>query len=279
MSYSERRKADRLETRIEASVKGRESEDKFWKEEIQVVTVSKIGAGFYLRRKVDTGRLVALNIELPHHLRQYDEDKKRYRVWGLVQHSNYNETKDSFHTGIAFIGKNAPSTYIDQPTKTYRVVGLDADGFWNVGETKEPFVTRRYHRFSEAIPVKISIESDSDKRIKMDWDAVTENVSAGGASIFSNLEVEVGDAVKFTTQKPEYESIAVVRNIQQRENGRQTIHIQFTEPDFPVLGDTFTDVTKSLQKAGEEFEQKTDTEPQAPALPDQPPMPDIISNL
>ena len=234
MSFRERRTANRIETKLIAFVKGRESTNEFWKEETKVITVSKIGAGFYLRQKVPVGRLVLLDANLSENLRQYDRHQDTYRVWGLVQHASYSKSKDAYHVGIAFIGRDAPSSYLEDPGKTYRVVGLSSDGFWSVGETQEPFVKRQYHRFTTAIPVKVYLEQEGVERIKMDWDAVTENVSAGGASIYSSLEVNVSDPVRIVFEEPQFESIAIVVNRQFREQDKQTIHVEFVEPNFPV---------------------------------------------
>ena len=196
--FRERRKENRSSSGLSAVVKGRESKADFWKESTDLVTVSRIGASFELQRACQVGRILSILANMPANLRCYDEDKKQYRVWGLVQHcSPVYENPDLFLVGVAFIGKYAPKTYLEDPLRTYRVVGMDEEGFWNVGETKEPFVSRAYHRFKYAAGVKLGNLKTEGEANSIDFDAVTEDVGSGGASVFTSLDVETGDAVRF----------------------------------------------------------------------------------
>ena len=70
--------------------------------------MSRSGAGFYLDRKCEVGRLISLTMPMPKHLRCYDFEKELYRVWGLVQHCSpaTGGADSAFHVGVAFAGKN-----------------------------------------------------------------------------------------------------------------------------------------------------------------------------
>jgi len=229
----DRRSSRRNEVSLEAIVKGRESEADFWKENTEIVTVSRLGASFNLSRECGVGRIVSLIVKMPKELRCYDHDKNLYRVWGLVQHCSPLNEDSEHEIGIAFIGKFAPEGYLKDPLKTYRIVGMDEDGFWNVGETKAPFVSRAHYRFPSALPVRVAALDEDNEEAQVDTDAVTENISEGGASIFSRLEVETGDAVKFKCEENGFQSLAVVRNRQMRENDKTTIHLEFSRL-FPI---------------------------------------------
>jgi len=229
----ERRSSRRDEVSLDAVVKGRESAAEFWNEETRIVTVSRLGASFNLSRECSVGRILSMIFKMPREFRCYDHNKKLYRVWGLVQHCSALTDENDYQIGIAFIGKFAPQSYLKDPLKTYRIVGMDDDGFWNVGETKAPFVSRAYHRFPSALGVRLAKIDDENEESEVDHDAVTENISAGGASVYSSLEVETGDPVSFKCELNGWQSLAVVRNRQTREGDRTTIHLEFSRL-FPV---------------------------------------------
>ena len=231
----DRRRLSRNYVALPAVVKGRESKDDFWKEKTEIVTVSRLGASFNLDHECKVGRILSLIVKMPENLRCYDQDKNLYRVWGLVQHCSPISQASQFLVGIAFIGKFAPKSYLDDPLRTYRIVGMDEDGFWNVGATKAPFVSRAHHRFPCALGVKIAVVDVDGTESQIDFDAVTENISAGGASVFSNLRVETGDAVNFRCESNGFTSLAVVRNRQKREGDRVTIHVEFSGDEFPIM--------------------------------------------
>ncbi len=232
----DRRVAIRSTLSTSAVVKGRESTEVFWKEETEIINVSRVGGSFNLTRECPAGRLVSIMMKMPKHLRGYDRDKKLYRVWGLVQHCRpiSGDDFEGYQIGVAFVGKHAPKSYIDDPLKSYRVSGMDQDGFWSIGETKTPFVSRAYHRFTITLEAKTALLDSDENEIAVDEEAVTENVGAGGASVFSNLEANIGDAVKFTCPEYDFSSLCVVRNRQRWEEGRTTLHLEFAQSDFPV---------------------------------------------
>ena len=111
---------------LNAVVKGKNEDGESWKEVADVVTFSATGAGFYMPTESKPGTLISLMLPLPTEMRCYDHDKEFYRVWGLVQHcqpvASEEDGPESFHVGVAFIGKNAPSSYHDDPPRTIGLV-------------------------------------------------------------------------------------------------------------------------------------------------------------
>lgn len=232
----ERRSSARSSATSSVVVKGRESADIFWKEETEIVNVSRLGANFNLKRECPAGRIVSLVMNMPAHLRCYDLDKKLYLVWGLVQYCAPISTDDftGFQVGVAFVGKDAPQSYLENPLKSYRVSGMDSDGFWNIGEAKTPFVTRAHHRFQASLDARISvIDADGEEGL-IDDQAKTENVGAGGTAVFSSLELNSGDRVRFSCENPEFSTVCVVRNRQIREGEGAILHLEFSESNFPT---------------------------------------------
>ena len=218
-----------------AVVKVRESNDDSWKETADIVSVSSTGAGFYMDKACQVGRLVALVVPLEPHLRCYDHQKELYAVFGLVQHCQMISTGDTpgYHIGVAFIGKHAPKSYKEDPTQSYRICGMDENGLWRVQESAKDFKPRKDPRFYEAIDHYLAVV-DAQKAPLKGERTTTQNISRSGAAVVSSLDVNVGDRVKFISEKYDFSGLAVVCNRQECKDGRGRLHLQFVENTFPV---------------------------------------------
>ena len=235
MSQVEARISERATTFLSATVKFKENKDDFWKETTQTISISRNGAGFFLQRRCQVGQLLSLIIPLPRHLRCYDDDKELYRIWGLVQHCNQVITDEaaSYHVGVAFIGKNAPSGYKENPAQSYKIYGMDDDGLWKIAPTAKPFVNRKNPRFWTSLDVTLELldaEGDDFTREK----TITENISVCGAAVYSNLDIEVDDCLHFTSREHDFSGLAVVRYKQKEEDERPKVHLEFVNAKFPV---------------------------------------------
>ncbi len=221
-------------------VKVKESNDIFWKEVADIASVSASGAGFYLQRECRVGHLVSLMLPLPAHQRSYDHDKEFYRVWGLVQHCHEitGEEVSGYHVGVAFIGKNPPDSYLEDPCQSYRICGMNEDGLWQVLESSSPFKTRKDMRFWKSIDLYLAL-IDSRKAALLGERTVTENISQSGALVISTLDVNVGDRVKFISEAYDFSGLAVVCNRQIGEDLRVRLHLQFVENKFPIESISF----------------------------------------
>lgn len=235
-SDKEKRSLERNHTSISVVVKGRDSIDTFWEEESKTINVSRLGANFNLIKECPPGQILFLMLKMPKNFRCYDWDKKLYPVWAVVQYCTpITRTGEiGFHIGVAFVGKDAPQSYQEDPKRTYKLVGMAEDGFWNLEESKIPYVYRVHPRFPYSIKVRVAIIDSEGNEIEVDENAVTNDISVGGAAVFSNLEVEVGDCVKFISEDYDFSSISLVRNRQKREGHEMMLHLSFSESKFPV---------------------------------------------
>lgn len=220
---------------LNAVVKGKDDDGESWKEVADVVAFSATGAGFYMARECSAGRLVSLMLPLPANMRCYDHDKEFYRVWGLVQHcqKSVGDEGESYHIGVAFIGKNAPTTYHDEPAQNYRICGMNGDGLWKVEPAKSEFKARRDVRYWQSIDCYVALV-DKNKQSLMGARSSTENISKSGASVFTDLDVNIGDRVKFISEQYDFSGLAVVCNRQAGSDGRMRLHLQFVKAKFPV---------------------------------------------
>jgi len=235
VAKTENRRSERVSLAISAVVRVKESRDSFSKETTELISISRTGAGFYLKRQCEVGRLVSLMMPLPKHFRCYDHENELYRVWGLVQHcSRVSGANDSeFHVGVAFVGKNPPPSYTESPLHSYRIAGMNEDGTWRIVEAKTSFVVRRHPRYWLALEVLLTAH-DAEMNLISDETAKTENISLSGAAVFSGLKVDVGDSVNFNSIEHNFSAQAIVRNRQTSEADLPRLHLQFINADFPI---------------------------------------------
>jgi len=242
------RKNSRADTlpELTAVIKGKNALFNPWSETAVVTSLSSSGAGLFVPVPCVAGRLVSLIVAMPAHLRKYDQDKRLYRVWGLVQYC-YESGGDAngYHIGVALTGKNAPESYLNRPMQSYRVSGMDRNGLWKVEELETSFRQRSSVRYWNSIEASI-FQLDDDLHSIASEKTVTENISETGASVYSDLRVSVGDRIKFQTSSPPFSSLSVVRQRRIGIDDRTRIHIEFVENPFPIL-----EIEAPIEEGGE----------------------------
>lgn len=228
-------KADVAPVALSAVIKGKDTPDTTWKEVADVASVSVTGAGFYIQRECKVGTIVALMMELAPHLRCYDHEKDLYRILGLVQHCQPLSGEDAvgYHVGVAFIGKNAPESYRENPDQSYKICGMNDLGLWKITEARSVFKARRHVRYWQNVDPYLALV-DAQRDSMAGERATTENVSKNGAAVVSTLDVNVGDRVKFICEKFDFSGLAVICNRNTGNDGRHRLHLQFVENSFPV---------------------------------------------
>src|SRR5687768_18264985 len=116
---------ERLELTLPVRVRCRETPEIEWTEVTRLVDVSPFGACFTLKHPIEKGRLVHMTIPMPRQLRVFDHVEDQYRVWALVRYLRSLPapagTASGFEVGVAFVGKRAPKSYENDPTKRYEI--------------------------------------------------------------------------------------------------------------------------------------------------------------
>ena len=235
LSKVENRRNDRISLSLLAIVKGKPSRDEFWKETTDLISISRSGAGFYIKKECPVGQLLSLIMPMPRHLRCYDRDKELYRVWGLVQHCSLvsGDGNSGYHVGVAFVGKQSPASFMENPLQSYRISGMNEDGTWKIVEAQTTFVVRRHPRFWMSLDVSLSA-LDENESIIADESATTDNISISGAAVFSTLNVNVGDSVKLNCKKHDFSALSIVRNRQTSDFELPKLHLEFIDAEFPM---------------------------------------------
>jgi len=231
------RQCERVVLSFPIRVEAQNLQNKIWREIAHLESVSNIGAGFYLSRPFEVGQLLCLTMPLEKNLRRYDHDKDQYSVWGIVRHC-HRTLKNEFsvyHLGVAFIGQTPPSGYRSNPLTIYTLSKIKEDGFWEISEDSQPSSTRHQPRYILPIDVYIAV-CDADENIIAHEKTVTENISEGGASVFSALRLNIGDTVKVIKQHGNFSADAIVRNRRVGEDNLPRLHLEFVNVRFPLEG-------------------------------------------
>lgn len=219
---------------MHAVVKVKDKSGKTWKEVGEVISVSLTGAGFYMKRECKPGRLALVAIPVDPEMRSYDKEKELYRVWGLIQHCHKITTEDcGYHVGVAFIGREAPGSYREDPMQSYRICGMDQNGFWKVQAAEKEFTPRRDARFHAAVDHYLAVVDAGKTSVKGER-TITENISKNGAGVITNLDLHVGDRVKFISEQYDFSGLAVVCDRRTGVDGKTRLSLQFVGSPFPV---------------------------------------------
>lgn len=230
-----------LPSRIEVKV----DQNVSWNEITRLSDISAFGAGFNLKRPIKRGRLLFMTVPMPRQLRCYDYMEPQYKVWGLVRRcimANNMTDGETYAHGVAFIGKNPPVTYLDNPSKLYEITHREDQGLWHIteapaipDESSLPKDLRRHSRLF--IPESLLLEvMDENGVVTESETTVTENISLGGAAIFTTLNVDAGSFIRVTSERHNVSMISVVRGKRVGPDGIPRIHIEFVDRFFPLEG-------------------------------------------
>jgi hypothetical protein len=231
------RHAERIVISLPIRVEGHNIQNTGWREITHLEGVSRTGAGFYLSRPIEPGQLLCLTMPVESHLRLYDHDKEQYTVWAIVRHCHRTlKTKSSvYHVGVAFIGPEPPASYRQNPLTIFHLDEVGEGGFWLVNETRQPIQNRRHARYPIPIEIFVAVY-DADENIVAHEKTVTENISESGASVFSGLQLNIGDTVKVIKQHGSFSAQAVVRNRRIGKDNLPRLHLEFVNVRFPLDG-------------------------------------------
>lgn len=239
------RRIQRFSLALPSRVEVRVDEKNSWSEVTRLQDVSGFGAGFILNRPVKRGRLVLLSSPMPRQLRCYDYLEPQYRVWGLVRRClglGDNPATRTYAIGIAFVGKHPPAGYAENPAMLYDLATREDGGLWQVAEAAAnpdesdlPVHLRRHSRFS--IPEALLLELlDENGDVAASEVSVTENLSLGGAAVFTSFNVDVGSFLRVRSDRHGVTIISIVRGKRVGADSIVRLHLEFIDHLFPLEG-------------------------------------------
>lgn len=236
-----KRVRERLELKLPVRVNCRETRELEWTEITRLLDVTPFGAGFTLKRPIEKGRLVYMTIPMPRQLRVFDHVEDQYRVWALVRHVKPITPEGGkgllFEVGVAFIGKRAPRSYEEDPSKRYEIAGSSPENL-SVAEDFVPTEmasSDKRIQTRHSIPVDMFIETFNEKgEVEMSEHTVTENISQTGAAIYTTLSLPVGRFLRLTSEQFKLTVYAAVRGQSIGPNGVPRIHVEFVDREWPL---------------------------------------------
>ncbi|QYO65735.1 PilZ domain-containing protein [Leptolyngbya sp. 7M] len=245
VSEKENRRIQRYELSLPARVEVKVDNKVSWNEVTRLEDISAFGAGFNLKRPVKRGRLILISLPMPRQLRCYDYLEPQYRIWGLVRRCiqvGSNPAASEYAIGVAFIGKNPPSSFLDNPAQLYDLSDREDGGLWQLAEAVTvqdesdiPAYLRRHTRFS--IPESLVLELlDENGDVAASEISVTENISLGGACVFTSFMVEPGSFLRVKSERHDLSIIAIVRGRHAGPDGIVRLHLEFIDHYFPLEG-------------------------------------------
>jgi hypothetical protein len=242
----ENRRIQRISLPLPVRIEVRVDKEVSWYEITRLSDVSAFGCGFVLKRPLKRGRLALLTIPMPRQLRNFDHAEPQYKVWGLARRCipMGSPVKPEYSVGVAFIGKNAPADYLEHPSRLYELMDRrDAGtGLWHIGQANLraddrhlPTDLRKQTRYF--IPEPVLIEQHDDKgNVLMSEQTVTENISLGGAAVFTTRQMPTGTFVRFVSQRYDINILSVVRGSRTGADGITRLHLEFIDRLFPLEG-------------------------------------------
>lgn len=240
---NESRRVQRLALRLSLQVEVRVGRSTTWCEDTRSEDISAYGVALNLARPVKDGRVVRVSVAMPRELRLFDVGKPEYCVWGVVRRciqAAGDTNGGSFSTGIAFIGKDPPSGFYEHPSRLYDVSKPESpsDGFWcinNGGFGDENEELRKESRYPIPESLKIGLLDESDEIVAVE-PTVTENISIGGAVVFTQFHVDIGSFLRVSSERNNWEAISIVRGRSDGPGGASRLHIEYIDNVFPIEG-------------------------------------------
>lgn len=243
----ENRRIQRISLPLPVRVEVRVDRSASWNEITRLTDISAFGAGFTLKRPVKRGRIMLLTIPMPRQLRCFDFSEAQYRIWGLVRRCiEAGRVSDDqlYAVGVAFIGKKPPEGFVEHPSRLYDLSHRESEGegFWHVvdadlraDDSNLPSDLRRQTRFH--IPESLILElMDENGNVSSSETTVTENISLGGAAVFTQTKIEPGTFIRVTSERFNVKIISVVRGKRVGPDGMTRLHLEFIDKFFPLQG-------------------------------------------
>ena len=182
----------------------------------ELCDASTRGASFLLGQPLDTGRVLHLAAPLPRRFRSFDAETPSYFVYAIVRHAK--PVDERWRVGVMFFGKEPPKGFDAHPGALY-FLPTDAPQQPVPGPMRPTLVapepdpggrrqTQRFHIFVDFVLRQV----DEWGTVLTEELTVAENVSLGGACVYTSLPLRVGHVVHVQERGGTFEARAEVRD-------------------------------------------------------------------
>ncbi len=189
-------------------VRGHDPDGTAWEEMTASDDISYGGASFPLRHSHGVGQVLLLSAPLPRNFRRYDLAETSYKSYALVRNSRTTENGARV-VGVMFLGRVPPKGFETKPGGRYRLP-TDPRAAQAPATGAPPGERRRHERLQLFVNLRLKRTGMSGV---MEEQTVTENLSHGGARVFTTLPISPGETITVTDLEDTVASEAVVRNV------------------------------------------------------------------
>lgn len=244
----ENRRIQRISLPLPVRVEVRVDKTVSWNEITRLSDVSAFGAGFSMKRPIKRGRLVLMTVPMPRQLRSFDYSEPQYKIWGLVRRClsiGRSAATPEYSIGVAFIGKNPPPDYLEHPSMLYDISHRESEGggFYHLVDadlrvsdsSSLPADLRKQTRYHIPEPLRLE-KTDTAGNVLEAESTVTENLSLGGAAVFTTLKAQKGDFLRVTSERFNITILSVVRGFRVGPDNIPRVHLEFIDRFFPLEG-------------------------------------------
>jgi len=212
---SERRRDQRLGLSLPVRVTGHEPGGAAWEEMSATEDASFGGASFPLKHAHGVGQVLLLSLPLPRNYRRYDLAETSYKTYALVRNTRATAGGGRI-AGVRFLGRVPPKGFADAPGGRFRLPEDSKTG---------PAVDRRRDERLQLF-VNLRLRRRGGGRVQEEQ-TVTEDVSRGGARVFTTLTVARGEALTVSDLADRISTAAVVRNVYVGRDRVTRLNLQF----------------------------------------------------
>lgn len=219
MPPSERRREERKSLSVTVRVRGHDPDGTAWEEMSATEDASYGGASFPLKHTHGVGQVFALSLPLPRNFRRYDLTETSYKIFALVRNTRAGATGTRV-AGVMFIGRVPPKGYDAKPGGRYRLPDDPRTG-------PTPGAERRQHERLQLF-VNLRLRRLGVAGV-LEEQTVTENVSRGGARVFTTLPVSDGETITVADLADKVAVEALVRHVYAGTDRVTRLNLQFPD--------------------------------------------------
>jgi hypothetical protein len=207
---------------VPVRVLGHDPDGTPWEEMTATDDASLGGASFPLKHAHGVGQVLNVSAPLPRIFRRYDLAEQSYRIYALVRNTRPGAGGVRV-AGVMFIGKVPPKGYETKPGGRYR---LPDDPLAGPG----PAVGRGERRQRERLQLFVNLRL---RRLgasgPLEEQTVTENVSRGGARVFTTLPISTGETLTVADLEDKVAAEALVCNVYVGPDRVARLNLQFPD--------------------------------------------------
>jgi hypothetical protein len=188
---------------VPVRVLGHDPDGTPWEEMTSTDDASYGGASFSLRHPHGVGQVLLLSAPIPRNFRRYDLAETSYKTYALVRNTRTGSDGESV-VGVLFLGRVPPKGFDARPGGRFRLPDDPRTGARSGGERRrherlQLFVNLRLRRLAAPGP--------------LEEQTVTENLSPGGARVFTTLPVAAGETLTVSDIADKVAAEAQVRHV------------------------------------------------------------------